>query len=105
MEKDRAPIAKGPNRVVVMKADRYIWAALSVLLCVAGSYVILDSVRHASPHADECVLLGAALTALGLATMWILFEQYRQVRAMARHMRRGSHLSSSSSGHGRADNS
>lgn len=83
-----------------MKADRYIWAILSVLLCVAGSYVILDSVRHASPYADKYVLLGAALTALGLATMWILFEQYRQVRAMARHMRRGSHFWSSSGGHG-----
>jgi len=71
-----------------MKADRYLWAALSVFLCSLGTYMLLDSVRHASPHADEYVLLGAVLTALGLATLWILFEQYRQVRALARHMRR-----------------
>jgi hypothetical protein len=88
-----------------MKADRYLWAALSAFLCLLGTYMLLDSVRHASPHADEYVLLGAALTALGLATLWILFEQYRQVRAMARHMRRGPHFSSSSSRNRRAENS
>jgi hypothetical protein len=87
-----------------MKADRYLWAALSVLLCSLGTYVLLDSVRHAGPYAEEYVLLGAALTVLGLATLWILGEQYRQVRAMTRHMRRGSHFSGRSGGHGRAGN-
>jgi len=80
-----------------MKTDRYLWAALSALLCALGTYVLLDSVRHAGPYAEEYVLLGAALAALGLASLWILLEQYRQVRAMARHMRRGSHFSSRSS--------
>jgi hypothetical protein len=88
-----------------MKTDRYLWAALSALLCALGTYVLLDSVRHAGPYAEEYVLLGAALAALGLASLWILLEQYRQVRAMARHMRRGSHFSSRSSGDGRAGNS
>jgi hypothetical protein len=88
-----------------MKTDRYLWAVLSVLLCAVGSYVILDSVRHASPYADEYVILGAALTALGLATLWILFEQYKQVRAMARHLRRGSHFSNTSRGDERATDS
>jgi hypothetical protein len=88
-----------------MKADGYLWGAVAALLCTAGSYVLLDSVRHASQYAEEYVLLGAVLTVLGLATLWILFEQYRQGRAMARHLQRGSHLSSPSSGHGRADHS
>jgi hypothetical protein len=87
-----------------MKADRYVWAALSVLFCSLGADVLLDSIRHAEPHADEYVLLGATLTALGLASLWILYGQYRQVRAMARHMRRGSHFSSRSRGDGRAGN-
>ena len=85
-----------------MKTDRYLWGALSVLFCGLGTHVLLDSIRHAGPYADEYVLLGATLTAFGLASLWILFGQYRQTRAMARHMRRGSHLSSRSRG---ADNS
>jgi hypothetical protein len=56
-----------------MKVDRYLCAALSVLLCSFGAHVLLDSVRHAGPYADEYVLLGAALTALGLAALWIVF--------------------------------
>ena len=88
-----------------MKPDRYLWAALSILFCLFGSHVLLDSIRHAGPYADEYVLLGETLTALGLASLWILYGQYRQVRAMARHMRRGSHYLSRSRGDGRADNS
>jgi hypothetical protein len=88
-----------------MKPDRYLWAALSILFCLLGSHVLLDSIRHAGPYAGEYVLLGATLTALGLASLWILHGQYRQIRAMARHMRRGSHYSSRSRGDGRADNS
>ena len=88
--------------VVPMKTDRYLWGTLSVLFCVSGTHVLLDSIRHAGPYADENVLLGATLTALGLATLWILFAQYRQTRAMARHMRRGSGFSGRSR---RANNS
>ena len=88
-----------------MNAERYVWAALSILFCLLGAYVLLDSIRQAGPYAEEYVLLGATLTALGLASLWILYGQYRQVRAMARHMRRGSHFSSRSRGDGRADDS
>jgi hypothetical protein len=87
-----------------MKTDRYLLAALSILFCLLGTHVLLDSVRQAGPYADEFVLLGATLTALGLASLWVLYGQYRQVRAMARHMRRGSHFSNRSRGDGRADN-
>lgn len=81
-----------------MKTDRYLWGALSVLICSLGMHVLLDSIRHGGPHADEYVLLGATLTALGLATLAIRFGQYRQTRAMARHLRRGSHFSGRSRG-------
>jgi len=87
-----------------MKADRYL-CALSVLLCLFGTHVLLDSVRHAERYADEYVLLGAALTALGLAALWIAFELHRQVPAATRRMRRGAHFSRRSSGDGRAGNS
>ena len=52
-----------------MKAARYLWLALSVLFCLVGMYVLLDSIRHEGPYADEYVLLGATLTALGLASL------------------------------------
>jgi hypothetical protein len=90
----RAPIVGVRTGVVTMKAEPYLWLTLSVLFCSLGMHVLLDSIRHAGPYADEYVLLGATLTALGLATLWILLGQYRQIRAMARHMRRGSHVSS-----------
>jgi hypothetical protein len=88
--------------VVTMKTNRYVWGALSVLICSLGMHLLLDSIRHAGPYADEYVLLGATLTALGLATLGIRFGKYWQTRAVARHMRRGSHFSSTSKG---ADNS
>jgi hypothetical protein len=88
-----------------MTVERYTWASLSILSCLLGADVLLDSIRHAGPYAEEYVLLGATLTALGLASLWILYGQYRQVRAMARHLRRGSHFSNRSRGDGRADNS
>jgi hypothetical protein len=78
-----------------MKTNRYVWSALSVLICSLGMHLLLDSIRHAGPYADEYVLLGATFTALGLATLGIRFGQYWQTRA-SRHMRRGSHFSSTS---------
>jgi hypothetical protein len=86
--------------VVTMKTNRYLWGALAILICSLGIDLLLDSIRHAGPHADEYVLLGATFTALGLATLGIRFGQYWQTRAMARHMRRGSHFRSTSRGAG-----
>jgi hypothetical protein len=88
--------------VVTMKMNRYVWGALSVLICSLGMHLLLDSIRHAGPYADEYVLLGATFTALGLAALGIRFGKYWQTRPVARHMRRGSHFSSTSRG---ADNS
>jgi hypothetical protein len=81
-----------------MKTNRYLWCALSLLICSLGMHLLLDSIRQAGPYADEYVLLGATLTALGLATLGIRFGHSWQTRAMARHMRRGSHFSSTSRG-------
>jgi hypothetical protein len=89
-----------------MKSDRYVWLILSVLLCSIGLAVLLDSIRQASPYADEYVLLGATLTALGLAGVGIVFGQFQEVRAMARHMRGStSHLSRRSGAARTEDNS
>lgn len=94
-----------------MKTDQYVWLILSVLFCSVGMGVLLDSIRHAGPYADEYVLLGATLTALGLAAVVIVFERYQEVRAMARHMRGGAshspgaHLSRRSSTPRADDNS
>ncbi len=58
LEVDATPIARRRNRGGSVKADRYVWAALSVLFCLLGADVLLDSIRHAGPYADEYVLLG-----------------------------------------------
>ncbi|HMD39166.1 MAG TPA: hypothetical protein VKH15_07785 [Candidatus Acidoferrum sp.] len=76
-----------------MKTGRYIWIAPFLFFFLVGTYVLLDSVRRPGPYADEYILLGGTLTALGLAALFFGFEQYLQIRAMARHMRRGSYLS------------
>jgi hypothetical protein len=75
---------------VSMKTDRYFWIVLSALFCLAGTYVLFDSIHHAGEYADEYILLGGTLTALGLAAMFFAFERILQVRALAEHMRRGS---------------
>jgi hypothetical protein len=79
--------------VVSMKADRYFWMVLSVLFCVVGVYVLFAGMRDAGTNADQYVLAGATLVALGLGTSLIAIEQYWEMRAMARHFGRGSHLS------------
>ena len=81
-----------------MKADRYVWVALSVLFCLLGTHLLLDSIHEAGPYADEYVFLRATFTALGLATLLVAFQQYLEARAMSRHMRRGLHLTSRSRG-------
>ncbi|MGB7281707.1 MAG: hypothetical protein WBE13_05535 [Candidatus Acidiferrum sp.] len=75
-----------------MKADRHWWVGLSVVFCVFGTRLLLDGTRTAGANADDYVIVGATLTALGLATLLIAFEQYKEVRAMAEHMRGGAHL-------------
>jgi hypothetical protein len=33
-----------------MKMNRYVWGALSVLICSLGMHLLLDSIRHAGPY-------------------------------------------------------
>ena len=79
--------------VLSMKVDRYFWMVLSVLFCVVGAYVLFAGMRDAGTNADQYVLAGATLVALGLGTSLIAIEHYMEVRAMARHFGRGSHVS------------
>jgi hypothetical protein len=77
-----------------MKTDRNLWIVLAALFCFAGIQALLDSIRDPGPHADEFILLGGTVTALGLAALFFAFEEYLQIRALARHMRRRSVTSS-----------
>ncbi len=76
-----------------MRADRYLWIAISILLCPLGGHVLIDSVRHSGPYDEEYILLGGTLFALGLAAMFFAFKQHAQIKALAQHMSRASRSS------------
>jgi hypothetical protein len=76
-----------------MRTDRCFWIVLSILLCWAGVHILLGSIRHSGGYSDELILVGGTLSALGVVPLFVALEQHLQIRALARHMRLGSHLS------------
>lgn len=70
-----------------MGTDRCFWAALSILLLWAGAHLLLSSIQHPGEYADELILLGGTLSALGLVPLWVAVKQHLQAKALARHMR------------------
>jgi len=77
--------------IACVRTGRYLWILLSVVLCVPGTHLLLDSVRHPGPYAETYILLAGLLDALGLAAILFAVERYLRVRALAQHMRRSSH--------------
>jgi len=73
-----------------MKPRKFLWIALSTLFGSVGVYLLTDSLDHSGPYTEAFILLGATLSALGLAAMLFAFEQRAQIRALAQHMRLGS---------------
>ena len=86
-----------------MKTDRCFWVVLSILLSWAGAHLLLRSIRHPGDNADELILLGGTLSALGLVPLSVALKQHLRIRALARHMRLGSHLSRKLKAEGRAN--
>lgn len=74
-----------------MKPQRYVWVALSALFSPLGAELLIDSIRRPGPYTEEAILLGAALLALGLTALFFAFQRRAQTKALAQHMRRGSH--------------
>ena len=72
-----------------MKTDRYLWIVLPVILSWIGVRILLDSVRHPGNYADELILVGGTLSALGLVLLSVPLKQHLQIRALARHMKLG----------------
>jgi hypothetical protein len=69
-----------------MRKNRSFCVVLSLLLSSLGMYLLLDTIHRPGKFPDECILVGAMLTALGIATAYVAVEQHRQLRALARHM-------------------
>jgi hypothetical protein len=88
-----------------MRMDRYLWILLSVVLCLPGTHLLLDSVRHPGPFAETSIIFGGVLDALGLVAVFFAFEEHLRVRALARHLRRGSHSVRKSGTQGTGKNS
>ena len=76
-----------------MKTDRCFWIVLSIPLFWAGIHVLLGLIRHPGNYADELILIGGTLSALGLVSLFVTLKQHMQIRALARHMRLGWHPS------------
>lgn len=72
-----------------MGTERCFWIALSIILSWAGAHLLLGSIRDPGEYADELILLGGTLSALGLVPLWVALKQHLQVKAMAQHMRLG----------------
>lgn len=70
-----------------MRPDKYFWTAVSIFFCWLGGDVLIDSVRHSGPYAEEYILLGGTLAALGLAAISFALKQRAQIKALAAHMR------------------
>lgn len=68
-----------------MKSNRF-WIAISGLLLSTGLYFLLDSLKETGQFADGAMLLGATLTACGIAACSMAVSKQRQWRALARHM-------------------
>ena len=73
-----------------MRLNRYVCILLAVLFSSLGTYLLIDSVQHSGPRAEECILLGATLSALGLAAIFFTFKQRAQVTQLPQHMMRRS---------------
>jgi hypothetical protein len=77
--------------MVHVRTNKYLWILLSVILCLLGTPLLVDSIRHSGRYAEADILLGAVLTAFGLAAMFFAFEEYLRAMALASHMKRGGH--------------
>ena len=75
-----------------MRPGSYLWIALAALFCSLGTYVLNGSMRHPGPYAEVWILVGGALAALGLTSMFFAFKQRAQIKALAQHMGRTPYL-------------
>ena len=76
-----------------MRTERWFWVILSILLSWAGVNVLFGSLRHPGDYADELIVLGGTLSALGLVPLFVALKQHLRISALARHMRLGAPLS------------
>ena len=74
-----------------MRKTRFFWIALSMTLSLAGARVLFDTIRHPGQYADEYVLLGGTLSALGLVPIDLALKQYLQRRTPAVRLRHATH--------------
>jgi hypothetical protein len=83
---------KPAPRMVCMKTARFFWIALSIFLTLGGAHILLDSIHHSGQYAEEFILLGGTLSALGLVPMNLALKPLLHRRAPPGRMRSGAHL-------------
>jgi hypothetical protein len=73
-----------------MRPQKHLWVTLSVVLLCLGVRILSYSMSDSGPHAEDYILLGGTLVALGLVTMSFALAQRNRFKAFAEHMGRAS---------------
>jgi drug/metabolite transporter superfamily protein YnfA len=76
--------------MATMRTNRLFWIGLSVVLCLLGAYLVLDSIEHPGKFGEAFILFGGTMVALALFTASLALIQHTQMKALARHMRHSS---------------
>ena len=61
-----------------MRPNKYLWIVLALIFSSLGAYLLVDSVKHSGPHAEDYILLGGTLSGLGLAAVFFALKQRAQ---------------------------
>jgi hypothetical protein len=70
-----------------MKKGKYFGLCLAVLLLLAGSYVLRESLSSSGPNAEDGILAGALLAALAFVAVAWSIKAHQGMKALERHMK------------------
>jgi len=70
-----------------MRKRKHLDVLLSIVSLLTGTYLLLDSTSNSGRYAEERILIGAVLSALGLVLMSWSFERLHSTKALLRHLK------------------
>jgi hypothetical protein len=70
-----------------LKKGKYFNMCLAVILLVAGSYLLQQSLHDSGPNAEEGILAGALLSSLALVAVSWSIKAHQGMKALERHMK------------------
>jgi len=70
-----------------MRKRKHLDVLLSMVSLLTGTYLLLDSTGNSGRYAEERILIGAVLSALGLVLMSWSFERLHSTKALQQHLK------------------